>query len=353
MEFLFSSIDAWSQTGLILGGLFLFFFALALIGDFLWWQIKSSPYKGTITGLRAKPGTRNLIYYPIVQYKNNVGETISAEANHGSSFLVNQVPGNEINILIMDSDKQTFRVKSSFWLGTGAFSFVLCFFLFYISFSSYDFTLYTALILVGFFGAAFFKVQRIISKKGLESVIDFRSKRLAEKKIKREEYPLLGRQQVLNEIKKRDQINIKCLPFSLIFGILILGTAMQLGLDQKYMVEAGVRTQGEVVKIYTSKSAEEENVSYYPIVEFLDQEERSITFKDKVGSNPSYYNVGEKVTVLFDPDKLGKAMIDKGVGNWFPCLLLLFFGGFLVWISINKLFEIRSRVTESPNGLLI
>ena len=76
---------------------------------------------------------------------------------------------------------------------------------------------------------------------------------------------------------------------------------------------------------------------YHPIVRFRAANNVTVQFKDEIGSNPPSHRVGDKVTVLYLPDNLSTAIIDRGVfWNWaIPAIVFLFFGGvvgILVWL---------------------
>jgi Protein of unknown function (DUF3592) len=97
----------------------------------------------------------------------------------------------------------------------------------------------------------------------------------------------------------------------------------------------GVRAPGEVIRLKEESSSGHYN--YFPVVRFRAANNMTVQFKDEVGSNPRSYRVGDKVTVLYLPDNLSKAMIDRGVlWNWaIPAIVFLFFGGvvgILVWM---------------------
>jgi hypothetical protein len=62
-------------------------------------------------------------------------------------------------------------------------------------------------------------------------------------------------------------------------------------------------------------------------VRFHDSNEAEVQFKDRSGSNPPSYRVGESVTVLYIRGSAAEsAMIDRGRWNWLPTVLLALFG---------------------------
>jgi hypothetical protein len=348
MDFLFGSIEVFQLAGLITTALLMLIITAAIIVDYIWWSLKAKVYKAEVSGVKAKPGTRQFVYYPIFQFKSEKGQYISAETNFGTSLLLRVLPGSEADILVMDHDKNTARVKSILRPFLSGLSLVFSLMLFYISFTQYSFSLSAFFIIFLFISVASFFLYKILFYNGLKGAFELINKRQAQRKIKREEYPVLGKKQVIDKIKKQDQLKIKCFPAGIVIGLFLLGVGINLGLDQKYLVETGIRTEGQVVKIYSEVDINTKANVYYPIIEFADQKNRSITFRDKIGSTPSEYNVGETVTVLFDPNNLGKAMIDRNVWNWLPAFILLILGTAVVFSCIQGLFAIRIRISELP-----
>jgi hypothetical protein len=72
------------------------------------------------------------------------------------------------------------------------------------------------------------------------------------------------------------------------------------------------------------------------VVRFTDETGEPVEFKDRIGSNPSLYHVGEAVTVLYERDApTHKAMIDRGLWNWLPSLLLGLFGAVFTLVGLR------------------
>lgn len=79
-----------------------------------------------------------------------------------------------------------------------------------------------------------------------------------------------------------------------------------------------------------------------PILEFRTGRGERIRIEGKISSSPSPYEVGERVSVFYDPDEPAEALIDTFIERWFMALL---FGGFsLVFIAVGgTLFSIARR----------
>jgi hypothetical protein len=104
----------------------------------------------------------------------------------------------------------------------------------------------------------------------------------------------------------------------------------------------GLRAQGEVARLQEEESGND--YSYDPAVEFQNDQNATVEFKDGAASNPPLYHRGDSVTVLFlsrDPQR--NARIDHSVWNWAIPAILLLFGAFLEWICF-----ISWRSDEAP-----
>lgn len=102
-------------------------------------------------------------------------------------------------------------------------------------------------------------------------------------------------------------------------GVIFAGIAAFI-FYQGYILERdGIQAEGTVIGLVESR--DEDGTSYAPLIRFQTQGGREIEFKSSYSSNPPQYKVGQKVTVLYPPDRPGEAQI-KGAGN----LLALIFG---------------------------
>jgi len=106
-------------------------------------------------------------------------------------------------------------------------------------------------------------------------------------------------------------------------GLVVLG--IYLGKERAVFLDNATSTIGEVVKL-NSRSTDDGYV-YYPVVRFtVPQSGRDVTFEHDSGSRPPSYRVGERVTVLYLPDRPDRAIIDAGIMNWFGSGLSLLMG---------------------------
>jgi hypothetical protein len=81
--------------------------------------------------------------------------------------------------------------------------------------------------------------------------------------------------------------------------------------DSRRVVASAQRADGVVTRIEWVTTTERGRTSSvaYPFVQFQ-AEGRTVEFRSDVGSSPPSYSVGERVTVLYQPDKLEQARLE-------------------------------------------
>ena len=87
----------------------------------------------------------------------------------------------------------------------------------------------------------------------------------------------------------------------------------------------GERAEGTVVRLI-EKAEPGETPVIYPFFKFKAENGKTYTVKGGVGSNPAAYTVGEKLSVVYDPDRPQDAHIDSFTELWLAPLVLLLMG---------------------------
>jgi hypothetical protein len=72
-------------------------------------------------------------------------------------------------------------------------------------------------------------------------------------------------------------------------------------------------------------------------VSFIGESGNRVRFRDKWGSNPPSFRVGDPVTVLYLAAEPRSATIDRGWVNWLPSGLTFLFGALLCWAGFRTL----------------
>jgi hypothetical protein len=97
-----------------------------------------------------------------------------------------------------------------------------------------------------------------------------------------------------------------------IFGLVgagLLAAAIVIYAGNRSFEQHARRAAGHVVSLEPSQGSDR-SLTYLPIVQFTAEDGRTIEFSSGVSSNPPAYDVGEEVSVLYDPAKPTDAKID-------------------------------------------
>jgi hypothetical protein len=131
----------------------------------------------------------------------------------------------------------------------------------------------------------------------------------------------------------------------LLAAVVLLGVAYYTGKIDIHLLFNGARTRGKIVGFHRTELHTHRNPSsngvygrivYLPIVEFEAQgavvrfEERKLVSSGE--------GVGWPVAVLYDPNNVSLAIIDRPFWNWIPWAPALAMGAFLALVSLKGLF---------------
>ncbi len=119
-------------------------------------------------------------------------------------------------------------------------------------------------------------------------------------------------------------------------GLVLLTIAFVIGMFQRTYMSKALEAEGTVIGNDFTRSIKTGtgSGSYHPIVEYS-YNGKVVSFRSSMGSNPSMYDVGEKVQVCFDPDDMKNAQIK----NFFSQNLVSFILG-----SIGLIFFVIGGV---------
>jgi len=103
----------------------------------------------------------------------------------------------------------------------------------------------------------------------------------------------------------------------------------------------GETTTGTVVRLEESDTTEGGCCVYSPVVEFK-VNDQTFSFEGNNASSPPAYNVGEEVSVLYDPANPDIAQINKWMERWlFPIIIV---PAMLITALILNFFMIRAFI---------
>jgi hypothetical protein len=138
-------------------------------------------------------------------------------------------------------------------------------------------------------------------------------------------------------------------------AVLLLSFAYGTGKVHAHLLLRGVRTQGQIVELRPVRVHTRSGSSatffartvYMPVVEFRTGE-RLVRFQEWKGSE-SDAGRESSVPVLYDPNDVSFAMMDRASWNWLPWAPCFAMGLILALASIRGLFAFLFRRSLSPD----
>lgn len=116
-----------------------------------------------------------------------------------------------------------------------------------------------------------------------------------------------------------------------------------------WMLETeGVSAIGRVIRLDENSDGEGACCTYSPVIEFTASDSQTYTFDSQNSSYPPAYEVGEEVSVLYDPQNPQTAQINKWTERWLMPLILIpamIFTGLLLNFFLFRSF-IRNDMVE-------
>ena len=95
--------------------------------------------------------------------------------------------------------------------------------------------------------------------------------------------------------------------FIILFGLIFIGVGVfMLIKDNDLAKRCTASEEGTVVEIITEDSTDDDGFTqytYYPVIQYT-VDGKTVSKKSSSGSNPSKYNVNDKVDILYDPNKV-------------------------------------------------
>lgn len=93
----------------------------------------------------------------------------------------------------------------------------------------------------------------------------------------------------------------------ILFGLIFVGIgAFMLIKGNDLAKRCTASAEGTVVEIITEDSTDDDGFTqytYYPVIQYT-VDGKTVSKKSSSGSNPSKYNVNDKVDILYDPNKV-------------------------------------------------
>jgi hypothetical protein len=306
----------WFLGGLLLGGIGLAFFV-----DSLLFRRRAVKRRARILGVIGKKRGKGgqVTYWPVYEHMGDDGELIQTRAS-ASGGLAGNLPGAFRDVLVDPDDPYDVRsltpigmIVGFVCLGAGAG-------LFAISNTVNENMGLVSLLAIALVGAM--AAKAIVTSKRDKPITRGRLKQKLFEKRKQQRVPdlskLLTREDHLAALCKLDSSRRKWLPLVALLGLGILVFGIWRGRDLVVLQSVGSRSDGTVVRIESKSNpgSETSQTTYYSVVRFESASGREVTFRDGIGSNHPIDKRGEIVGVIYDPEDLERAIIDRGIWNW-------------------------------------
>lgn len=116
------------------------------------------------------------------------------------------------------------------------------------------------------------------------------------------------------------------IPLYLLFlfiGLALLFFAITKFRKASLLIASGKSTEAVVAEILTEEDGD--GKSYRPVFQFRDQNDKTVTFKYEVSSNPLVWRKGESVSIVYDPADPNHATVVSywGLYRWSITLTMI------------------------------
>jgi Protein of unknown function (DUF3592) len=331
------SSQVYNQVGMFFGAMICLGFGGLILVNSLYWRVHAVRAGGIIIGVT----TQNNLYFPVYRYTSQ-GMTCEAKSDSGSNVRRGKETGRTVPLLISPHNPTEARQANNYSLEMiGTLIIAPGLWLGYTALTAYPITPMTWIIGVALLIYLLERAYRVLIPRGQHlSIEHWKTLAHADQSCAID----LTKVRPIEGLSPSNQVTTAnnelqqsrwAVPILMVFAVILLC----VGIYQSSMIarleSAGVRAQGEVVRLKEEHNSG--HYDYHPIVRFCAANNVTVQFKDEIGSNPPSHRVGDKVTVLYLPDNLSTAIIDRGVlWNWaIPAIVFLFFAGvvgILVWM---------------------
>lgn len=123
-----------------------------------------------------------------------------------------------------------------------------------------------------------------------------------------------------------------------------IGVAVAWAQKKFEFIEGATQAPGQIVD--SKHSSGSDSSVYYPVVEYRPHRRGQVVrFVGDMGSSHPSWKVGDKITVLYDPDKPQKAIIEDGLWMYFGPLII---GGMALLFLVIGVYHLRGSRGSSP-----
>ena len=340
-ELIGSTLSAFNQAVVFAGALFCWAVGGLLVGNAIYWRLHAVRVQGQVIGVRRNGNCLNAVY----RYDSPAGETLEATSLEGSSSSRGKETGRQVPLWVIpekpneaqEADNHLFSIVGMVFLGFGGA-------LFSVGATAWPITPMTWVVggllaahLLWKLRSLFLPRDATLSRAGWRALPDLlRTVRPADAAPAEVMAPVQRVEELSgppgsnreSQMRARAQL-VRLAPLLLLTGVGVIALGVYTSHTLLELEGSGLRTSGRVISLSASSSSNG-GTTYHPIVSYCDSAGRTIVFRDATGTNPPTHHVGDRVTVLYRPGDPARAIIDRGVWNWLPEVVLYLLGGALV-----------------------
>ena len=125
----------------------------------------------------------------------------------------------------------------------------------------------------------------------------------------------------------------------ILFGLIFAGIGVFILIKGNDLARrCTVSTEGTVVEIITEDSTDDDGFTtytYYPVIQYI-ANGKIVSKKSSSGSNPSKYNLNDRVDILYDPNKVEDYIIEGDKTTSFLGIIFIVAGLAVAIIGVIK-----------------
>lgn len=122
-------------------------------------------------------------------------------------------------------------------------------------------------------------------------------------------------------------------------GVLLIGVAAWSLKNSLQLRRDGLRAPGEVIDLIRKQDSDGD-ITWAPLFRFTTASGREIDIVSSISSSPAAYDIGDTVTMLYDPDKPSRARVDGVLSLWGTAIIVgglgLLFGGIGTGLLVTR-----------------
>jgi len=334
-----NTLSAVNQVGAFMGALACWGVGGLLVGSAVYWRLHAVRVSGEVIGVRQKGNCYNSVY----RYVAPSGETCEATSIEGSSSLRGRDTGTQVPLLVIpDKPREVQEARDHIITVVGVVLLAVGAGIFWFAVRSWHVGPMTWVVALVFVVHLLNGLRKIVVPRD-KSLRSFSLRELIARKeaaampaspaVRLEDMAGLPEKRA-SQVAQRASLR-RLAPFLLLAGLgcLALGVRQSKGLMR--LEASGMRAPGVVSSFSTSRDSN--SVTYYPVVTYTNAADQRVVFKDHTGTSPPLYRVGEAITVLYLPEDTGSAIIDRGLWNWLPSVILYLLGAGLSALALALL----------------